>query len=123
MKSVEFRISLPLSLEQYEKGQNYTFMRQSELDQVQVLQDFTDAQNVQYTHKIYSVENKLPSVLWAILKPILGKWNFLLKRLECKQTALKTKMSTICSKNASKINRSKYLSKNELCFKERVNLS
>ena len=75
MKTLEFRIPLPLELEQYPVGQNWTFLEQSKRETgggegVQIIENKV-IQNQQFTYKIYTIESKVPLWLRTLLKPFI----------------------------------------------------
>ena len=79
MKSLEFRIPMPLELNQYPVGQNWTFLEQSKRETgggegVRIIEDKV-IQNQQFTYKIYAVESKVPLWLRTLLRPLIGADN------------------------------------------------
>ena len=79
MKSLEFRIPMPLELNQYPVGQNWTFLEQSKRETgggegVRIIEDKV-IQNQQFTYKIYTIESKVPLWLRTLLRPIIGADN------------------------------------------------
>jgi len=67
---------MPLELNQYPVGQNWTFLEQSKRETgggegVRIIEDKV-IQNQQFTYKIYAVESKVPLWLRTLLRPLIG---------------------------------------------------
>lgn len=86
MKTIEYRIPMPLSLEEYQVAQSWAFIEQSKRETgggegVQIITDEPfaphgdklSAQAGQYTYKIYHMETKIPWLARSLLKPIIGE--------------------------------------------------
>lgn len=77
MKTIEFIIPMPLSVEEYEVAQAWAFVEQSKRETgggegVRVVTDEAFKARGQYTYKIYQVGHKVPSLARALLRPIIG---------------------------------------------------
>merc|ERR1711935_1017208 len=76
MKTVEYRITMPMSAEEYQRGQIYTLCKVSEAETgggsgitVQVNEPWTDANGVEgrHTSKTYHLEGKVPAFLRMLM--------------------------------------------------------
>eukprot|EP00095_Tigriopus_kingsejongensis_P007175 maker-scaffold134_size322110-snap-gene-1.12 protein:Tk07175 transcript:maker-scaffold134_size322110-snap-gene-1.12-mRNA-1 annotation:"phosphatidylinositol transfer protein beta isoform" len=90
MKTRELRIPLPMTVDDYLIAQNWSFNEQSRRETgggegVEIVKNeaFSGTpflggkySSGQYTYKIYHVETKVPTIVRALIKPIIGKKGF-----------------------------------------------
>ncbi|TRY78149.1 hypothetical protein TCAL_13477 [Tigriopus californicus] len=90
MKTRELRIPLPMTVDDYLIAQNWSFNEQSRRETgggegVEIVKNepfsgqsflYGKYDTGQYTYKIYHVETKVPTLVRAIVKPIIGKNGF-----------------------------------------------